>query len=152
MALAWAIAFSSICSAPACCCTLWTWPRLTRTPTRWPRRAIVEELRKYDESLYNKPRWLVLNKLDMVDDDERTARVQQFLCRLRLAGKPRPYADFDPMAPRHFVISALTGEGTRELTYAVMDYLDTIRQRAAQDRRSRRPSGRTDRPSQPQAD
>ncbi|WP_277060894.1 GTPase ObgE, partial [Rivihabitans pingtungensis] len=34
-------------------------------------RAIVEELRKYDESLYNKPRWLVLNKLDMVDDDER---------------------------------------------------------------------------------
>ena len=42
-------------------------------------RAIVEELRKYDESLYNKPRWLVLNKLDMVDDDERAARVQQFL-------------------------------------------------------------------------
>ena len=39
-------------------------------------RAIVEELRKYDESLYNKPRWLVLNKLDMVDDDERAARVQ----------------------------------------------------------------------------
>jgi GTP-binding protein len=29
-------------------------------------KAIVNELKKYDESLYDKPRWLVLNKLDMV--------------------------------------------------------------------------------------
>ena len=97
-------------------------------------RAIVEELRKYDESLYNKPRWLVLNKLDMVDDDERVERVQQFLADYGWQENPDPYADFNPMAPRHFVISALTGEGTRELTYAVMDYLETVRQRAEQDR------------------
>ncbi|AQR65858.1 GTPase ObgE [Aquaspirillum sp. LM1] len=97
-------------------------------------RAIVEELRKYDESLYNKPRWLVLNKLDMVDDDERAERVQQFLADYGWQENPDPYADFNPMAPRHFVISALTGEGTRELTYAVMDYLETVRQRAEQDR------------------
>src|SRR5476649_305500 len=38
-------------------------------------RAIVNELRKYDESLYEKTRWLVLNKLDMVPDDERKSRV-----------------------------------------------------------------------------
>ena len=29
--------------------------------------AIINELRKYDEELYDKPRWLVLNKLDMLD-------------------------------------------------------------------------------------
>ena len=27
-------------------------------------KAIVAELKKYDEALYNKPRWLVLNKLE----------------------------------------------------------------------------------------
>ena len=31
-------------------------------------RAIVEELRRYDPELADKPRWLVLNKLDMVAD------------------------------------------------------------------------------------
>src|SRR6476619_5726645 len=44
-------------------------------------RAIVNELRKYDEALYQKPRWLVLNKLDMVTEDEREARVADFLER-----------------------------------------------------------------------
>ena len=29
-------------------------------------KAIVAELKKYDQALYEKPRWLVLNKLDMV--------------------------------------------------------------------------------------
>ena len=36
-------------------------------------RAIVDELRKYDAALYAKPRWLVLNKLDMMPEDERDA-------------------------------------------------------------------------------
>src|SRR5690606_20804246 len=36
-------------------------------------RAIVEELRKYDEALYNKPRWLILNKADMLEDAATTA-------------------------------------------------------------------------------
>jgi GTP-binding protein len=34
-------------------------------------KAIVAELRRYDPSLYDKPRWLVLNKLDLVPADER---------------------------------------------------------------------------------
>ena len=37
--------------------------------------AIVEELRKYDESLYNKPRWLVLNKVDMLQEAMRRSEV-----------------------------------------------------------------------------
>ncbi|TAM34127.1 MAG: GTPase ObgE [Burkholderiaceae bacterium] len=65
-------------------------------------RAIVGELRKYDEALYKKPRWLVLNKLDMVPLDERAARVKEFVRRLRYKG---------PV----FEISALTHEGCATL-------------------------------------
>ena len=75
-------------------------------------RAIVEELRKYDQALYEKPRWLVLNKIDMVDEAERQAVVDQFV---------KDYDWQDPV----FVISALDGTGCSALTYAIMDYLDT---------------------------
>jgi GTPase len=74
-------------------------------------RAIVEELRKYDEGLYNKPRWLVLNKIDMLAEDERDAKRVAFL------------REFGWDAPS-FCISALSGEGCQKLTYAIMDYLD----------------------------
>lgn len=77
-------------------------------------RAIVEELRKYDEGLYLKPRWLVLNKMDMVHEDERDAQLQQFLKEFGWEGKS-------------FIISALTGEGCKALTYAIMDYLEQNR-------------------------
>src|SRR4030088_3014044 len=42
-------------------------------------RAIVEEVKRYDESLFDKPRWLVLNKLDMIDADQREERVAAFV-------------------------------------------------------------------------
>ena len=41
--------------------------------------AIINELRKYDEELYGKPRWLVLNKLDMLDEEEAQTRTAAFL-------------------------------------------------------------------------
>ena len=65
-------------------------------------KAIVAELKKYDEALYKKPRWLVLNKLDMVPVDERAARVADFVKRFRYKG---------PV----FEISALTREGSEPL-------------------------------------
>ncbi len=49
-------------------------------------RAIVTELKKYDPALHAKPRWLVLNKLDMVPDQERAARIKDFVRRLRWKG------------------------------------------------------------------
>src|SRR5215218_6549446 len=49
-------------------------------------RAIVKELAKYDPELHAKPRWLVLNKLDMVDADEREAKVKDFVKRFRYKG------------------------------------------------------------------
>lgn len=80
-------------------------------------RSIVEELRKYDATLYDKPRWLVLNKIDAIDPAERPARVQAFVDGY-LAGQSAPV----------FVISALQGEGCRELTFKVADYLDSVRE------------------------
>ncbi len=65
-------------------------------------KAIVAELKKYDAELYNKPRWLVLNKLDMVPADERAARVKDFIKRMRYKG---------PV----YEISALTREGCEGL-------------------------------------
>ncbi len=73
-------------------------------------RAIVNELKKYDKALYDKPRWLVLNKTDMLQAEERDQAVQRFLKAYRWKG-------------RWFAISALTGEGCRELTFAIMDHL-----------------------------
>jgi GTP-binding protein len=74
-------------------------------------RAIVRELKKYDAALHAKPRMLVLNKLDLVPPEERDARVSALVRTLRWKG---------PVAR----ISAMTGEGTRELVYAVQEWLD----------------------------
>lgn len=82
--------------------------------------AIIEELRKYDESLVNKPRWLVLNKLDLIPEEEREARIADFLAR---------FGDVD----QHFRVSAITGEGCKALTFAIQDHLDTMPRREAAD-------------------
>ena len=73
-------------------------------------RAIVAELKKYDPKLHAKPRWLVLNKLDMVDADVREALVKDFVRRFRYKG---------PV----FEISALTHEGCEKLVKAVYQHL-----------------------------
>lgn len=94
-------------------------------------RAIVDELRKYDEELYGKPRWLVLNKLDMLSDEDRQITTEAFL-KAYGWNHPQPNDEFgfDVDTPRVFTISALTGEGTRELVFAIMSYLDVMRERA----------------------
>ena len=73
-------------------------------------KAIVAELKKFDDELYAKPRWLVLNKLDMVPAEERASRVKDIVRRLRYKG---------PV----FEISALTHEGCESLTQAVYQHL-----------------------------
>ncbi len=65
-------------------------------------KAIAAELKKYDPELYAKPRWLVLNKLDMVPLEEREVRVKDFIRRMRYKG---------PV----YEISALTREGCEAL-------------------------------------
>src|SRR5215468_11710564 len=69
-------------------------------------RAIVEELKRYDRALHEKPRWLVLNKIDLVPEEERKARVKAFVKRFKFKG---------PV----FEISALTREGCEPLVQAI---------------------------------
>jgi len=86
-------------------------------------RAIVEELRKYDTSLSEKPRWVVLNKTDLIPEAEREARVKAFVDEYfgkRRRGNGESAGD----RSRVFTISALTGEGCRDLTYSVMAFLE----------------------------
>jgi GTP-binding protein len=77
-------------------------------------KAIVKELKKYDPELHAKPRWLVLNKLDMVPAEERAARVKDFVRRMRWKG---------PI----FEISALTREGCEPLIRAVYEYVASVK-------------------------
>ncbi len=77
-------------------------------------RAIVEELRKYDEALYRKPRWLVLNKTDLIDAGERDGRIADFVAAYGWNG---------PV----FAISAISGEGCMSLVFAIMDHLEQTR-------------------------
>jgi GTP-binding protein len=71
-------------------------------------KAIVNELKKYDQALYEKPRWLVLNKLDMIPEEEREERVKDFVKRYKWKG---------PV----FKISALTREGCQPLIHAIYE-------------------------------
>jgi len=73
-------------------------------------KAIVAELKKYDTGLFNKPRWLVLNKLDMVPAEKREAVVQDFVKRFKYKG---------PV----FEISALTREGCEPLIKSIFQHI-----------------------------
>jgi GTP-binding protein len=86
--------------------------------------AIVEELRRYDDALYRKPRWLVLNKIDLLPEDERQARTQAFIQRYRALETAADQRG--EQAARVFEISALSGDGCRELTFAIADFLDSL--------------------------
>ncbi len=78
-------------------------------------KAIVKELKKYDPALHAKPRWLVLNKLDMVPVEERAALVKEFVKRMRWKG---------PV----FEISALTREGCSGLIHAIYKYVASMQE------------------------
>ena len=74
-------------------------------------REIENELRGYSEDLSQRTRWLVLNKVDLLPAERREAACRDIVGRLRWQG---PW----------YAISALAGEGTRELCYKIMDYLE----------------------------
>ncbi|MEY4755527.1 MAG: GTPase ObgE [Pseudomonadota bacterium] len=73
-------------------------------------KAIVNELKKYDQALFEKPRWLVLNKLDMVPADDRADVVKAFVKKLKFKG---------PV----FEISALTREGCEHLIKTIYQHV-----------------------------
>ncbi len=83
-------------------------------------RAILEELRKYDAALIEKPRWLVINKIDLVPEEEREERIAALVAGYGAVEK-------------HFVISAISGDGCPALTYAIMEHVEKTRLEAPRD-------------------
>jgi len=82
-------------------------------------RAIENELRKYDPAMLEKPRWLVLNKADLLDEEETAARVADVVQRLDWKGP-------------HFVVSAISREGTRPIMLKVQQFFDDLKHQAAE--------------------
>ncbi len=75
-------------------------------------QAIVAELGKFSADLLDKPRWLVLNKSDLMPEDEARAKAIGIAQALKYKGPA-------------FLISGVTRQGTTELTEAVMRFLET---------------------------
>src|SRR5689334_4040196 len=75
-------------------------------------RSIVGELGKFSEDLLSKPRWLVLNKSDLLPEDEARAKAIAIAQALKYRGPA-------------FLISGVSRQGTSDLTEAVMRFLET---------------------------
>jgi GTP-binding protein len=81
-------------------------------------KALINELKKYDQALFDKPRWLILNKVDLVDKEEADKRVKAIIKGLKWQGPA-------------FSISAMKADGCKELTFAIMDHVDQQRAEAS---------------------
>ena len=78
-------------------------------------QIILQELDAYNPELLNKPRWLVLNKIDLIPESERETLIQHIV-------KSLAWTD------RVFPISAISSMGTKPLCYALMQLIDDIKQ------------------------
>ncbi len=82
-------------------------------------RAIERELEKYDPGMLEKPRWLILNKADLLTPEEAQAKAAGVVEAL---GWNRPW----------FVVSALSREGTWPIMLKVMEFFDRLKAEAAE--------------------
>lgn len=80
---------------------------------------IIQEINKWSTELATKPRWLVLNKIDLIPGDKVDAFCQAIVEKLEWQG---------PV----FKLSAINKQGTEVLGFAIMNYLDRIRQVASE--------------------
>ena len=76
-------------------------------------RQIVEEINKFGGDLAQRERWLVLNKIDLLSNDDLERRREELLELFEWQG---------PV----FAVSAVTGEGTAELVQQLMRYLEQL--------------------------
>lgn len=75
---------------------------------------IIQELAAYNPELVNKPRWLVLNKIDLIPESDREETIQNIMQNLN-------------WTDRVFPISAISGMGTKPLCYALMQLIDELK-------------------------
>ena len=78
-------------------------------------RKLQQELEKFSDELAERERWLVLNKLDLIPEDEVETRCQEVI------------DDLDWQGPV-FKISAMQKQGTKQIMHAIMEYLEAKRE------------------------
>ena len=83
-------------------------------------QTIENELLSFSATMAEGDRWLILNKLDLLPEDEVEERCQAVIEQLNWQG---------PV----YRISGLASTGTKELCAAIMDYIDTVRDRERAD-------------------
>ncbi len=72
-------------------------------------KKIINELKKYSDVLFDKPRWIILNKIDLDENFEQLKnKIVQGL----------------NWHEKFFCISALSGRGCKEVTYEIMNYME----------------------------
>ncbi len=74
-------------------------------------KALANELKKYDPALAKKPRWLVMNKADLLDEKDAKKRATALVKKLKWT---KPW----------FLISGMMGEGCKDLTFAILEFLE----------------------------
>lgn len=79
-------------------------------------KVIMAELKAFSETLYQRPRWLVLNKTDLLPEGEREAVCKDIVERLDWQG---------PV----FFLSALSGDNTDALCWAMLEHVEACRER-----------------------
>lgn len=81
-------------------------------------KQIINELKKFNADLLKKPRWLVLNKIDLLPEKDAEKEAKRIIKGLAWKG---------PV----YKISALAGKGTTELTKDLMDFIEKNREENA---------------------
>ncbi len=76
-------------------------------------QVIINELKKYSDTLGQKERWLVLNKMDLLPEEERAPMVEALQKALNYTGPT-------------FAIAAISKQGTQELCYRLMDRIESV--------------------------
>ena len=73
-------------------------------------KIIISELEKYSDKLAQKPRWLVFNKVDLLDADEAKQKAQAIVDALGWEGD-------------YYMIAAINQEGVKKLCWDIMEFL-----------------------------
>ena len=73
--------------------------------------TIESELKKFDEELYKKPRYVAINKIDLIEEIKRDKIIKDFLKKVKYKGNA-------------FNISALNGMGCKSLIFDLYDLIE----------------------------
>ena len=84
-------------------------------------REVEQELKAFDEDLWSRPRWLVLNKIDTIGEEMARAVADELVQETGISGSV-------------FLVSAATGEGCQELVNRIMQTLDEMREQDAEEK------------------